>query len=79
MGSKTISSVLLFVAMSGRVFSFAISPMSCEFYNATCVKEALLNKEKDASEVNNFKPSSQKLWSPCNQLQNDDVWIQEKE
>ena len=51
MGSKTISSVLLFVAMSGRVFSFAISPMSCEFYNATCVKEALMNNQKDATEV----------------------------
>jgi len=42
---------LFLSAVISPALSFAVSPMSCEFYNATCVKEALADREKDISLV----------------------------
>ena len=65
MDPKMISSVLLvFVAFYGCVTSFAVSQMSCEFYNATCIKEALTIKERDVTEVKLLQSSNKKYYVP---------------
>ena len=57
MSVSVISIVLLAELLAVPATSFAISPMSCEFYNATCVKDALANKDNDVSQVSPVSPT----------------------
>ena len=57
MSVSVISIVLLAELLAVPAMSFAISPMSCEFYNATCVKDALANKDNDVSQVSPVSPT----------------------
>ena len=57
MSVSVISIVLLAELLAVPATSFAISPMSCEFYNATCVKDALANKGNDVSQVSLISPT----------------------
>ena len=57
MSVSVISIVLMAELLAVPATSFAISPMSCEFYNATCVKDALANKDKD-NDVSQVSPVS---------------------